>query len=245
MKMRVAMLVGAVGLISPMLFGQTVQQTLQVSKDNKTISVTATDTAEAVADTAEVSVGFVVYGTAQEQTYADASRVSNRIVKALEDSGVKSDQLQSGEQNLSPVDPNDKQRYGAGIRFVFRQSWRVTVKASSASEVLHLAVTNGANESGGISWSLADEGSLEAQAAEKALAHAKQIAERMAAGLHVTLGPLVYASNQAGMRPMMAMAGIAPAPRMLKEAKPDVKPLAISPDKVSRSATVYAVFALE
>ncbi|WP_162536360.1 SIMPL domain-containing protein [Granulicella sp. WH15] len=245
MKMRLAVLVGMVGFMAPMLAGQTVQQTLQVSRDNKTISVTATDTAEALADTAEVSVGFVVYGASEDQTYADASRISNRVMKALEDSGVKSDQIQSGSQNLSPVDPNDKQRYGAGIRFVFRQSWQVKVQASSAAEVLHLAVTNGANESGGIAWSLAAEGSLEAQAAEKALAHAKQIAERMAAGLHVTLGPLVYASNQAGMRPGPVMMAMANAPRMLKEAKPEVKPLAISPGKVSRSATVYAVFALE
>ena len=218
-------------------------QTIQVSKDNKTIAITATDTAEAEADTADVSIGYTLYGNTQDQTYADASRISNQIVKALTDSGLKKDQIRSVEQNLSPVDPNDKPRYSKGIRFVASQSWKVTTKAASAAEALHLAITAGANNSGNIDWRLADDNTLEADAARKALTHAQQIAERMAEGLHAKLGPLVYASNQPLETPIRRAMAMASAAGIIRDKAPI--PLAIIPDKVTRSATVYAVFSIE
>jgi uncharacterized protein YggE len=218
-------------------------QTIQVNKDNRTIAITATDTAEAPADTAELQVGFSVYGTAQDGTYAEGSRVSNAVMKALTDAGVKKEQIRSTSQQITEVNPGDK-RYDKGIRFVLSQGWRVTVKAGAAAQTLDVAVKAGANESGGIEWKLADDSGLDAAAAEKALTHAQQIAEKMALGLHARLGPLVYASNQAperGMvRPMM-MANSA----FRGEGPDKVQPLAISADTVSRTATVYAVFAVE
>jgi uncharacterized protein YggE len=225
------------------LAATTSAQNIQVNKDNKTIAITSTDSAEREADTAEVTIGFVAYGADQEQTYADASRTSNQIVDALLAAGIKREQIRSDQQSLTTLDSDDKIRFGKGIRFVFSQGWKVTTKASSAAEVLHIAITSGANKSGGIDWRLADDNALEAEAAEKALTHAHQIAERMAAGLHAKLGPLVYASNQNPERVqfdrMVTMAGLSSV------AKINLKPLAIVPDKVTRSATVYAVFSIE
>ena len=171
-------------------------QTIQVSKDNRTIAITTTDEAEAVADRAAVSIGFTTYGVDQDQTYADASKISNAVMKSLKDAGIKPEAIQSTEQNLSAIDDNDKARYSKGIRFVCSQGWTVTVPADAAADTLHLAITAGANNSGNINWQLADDSNLEGEAAEKALVHARQIAERMTKGLHATLGPLVYASNQ-------------------------------------------------
>jgi len=225
------------------LAATTSAQNIQVNKDNKTIAITSTDSAEREADTAEVTIGFVAYGTDQDQTYSDASRTSNQIVDALIATGMKRDQIRSDQQSLTTLDSDDKLRFGKGIRFVFNQNWKVTTKASSAAEVLHIAITAGANKSGAIDWRLADDNALEAEAAEKALTHAHQIAERMAAGLHAKLGPLVYASNQNPERVqfdrMVTMAGLSSV------AKINLKPLAIVPDKVTRSATVYAVFSIE
>jgi len=228
-----------------LLFGSgATAQTIQVNKENKTIAITATDSAETEADVAEVSIGFSTYGPDQDQTYAEASRISNQIVKSLADSGVKPDQIQSSQQSLTSIDIDDKPRYAKGLRFAFTQSWKVTVKAGSAADVLHLAITNGANSSGGIDWKLSDDNALAAQAAEKALLHAREIAERMAQGLHAKLGPLVYASNE---MPQREFFGARPNPMSssIGRSKVNLKPLAILPDKVSRSATVYAVFAIE
>ncbi len=70
-----------------------------------------------------------------------------------------------------------------------------------ARKVLDIAVKAGANQSGQMTWSVADQDGLQAKAAKLALDRARQIAQQMAAGLNATLGPLVYASNEAPARP--------------------------------------------
>jgi uncharacterized protein YggE len=96
---------------------------------------------------------------------------------------------------------------------------------------------------------LKQDDSLEAEAAKKALEHARQIASQMASGLGVKLGTLVYASNQTPPRGIFAAMGLGGMLQtenaMLGAAKRNLVPLAISPEKIQKSATVYAVFAIE
>ena len=223
-------------------FSQT--PTIQVNRDNRTIAITTSDQAEASADVAVVTVGFTAYGADQDSTYADGSRISNAIMKSLTDNGVKADSIESASQNLNAIEDSDKPRYAKGLRFAFSQSWRVTVAAKDAATILHFAITSGANDSGGIQWKLANDDALEAEAAQKALAHAQQIAARMAKGLNAKLGPLVYASNQTPPRTFFP--GVLNTENAsLSSARINLKPLAISPEKIEKSATVYAVFAIE
>ncbi|MGA7158208.1 MAG: SIMPL domain-containing protein [Acidobacteriaceae bacterium] len=224
-------------------------QQIQISKDNKTIAITTSADAEAPADTAVVTIGFNTYGKDQDSTYADASKTSNAIISAITTSGVKKDAIQSDEQNLSAINPgngDDARRYKDGMRFQFSQSWRVTVPAADAANLLHLAITNGANNSGNIDWQLKNDDALQAEAAAKALHHAREIANQMAQGLNTKLGSLLYASNQT---PPINGIGFDKRARfnamMAPPPAPEVKPLAISPDRITRSATVYAVFAIE
>jgi uncharacterized protein YggE len=220
-------------------------QTIQVSKENRTIAITTSDEAQAIADVAVVTIGFTSFGADQDQTYAEASRISNGIIKALRETGIKSESIESANQNLSAIDDNDKPRYAKGIRFGFSQSWRVTVPAKDAADVLHVAITAGANDSGGIQWKMANDDSLEAEAAQKALAHAQQIAARMAKGLNAKLGPLVYASNQTPPRTLFGGAMLNSESASGSAGRINLKPVAISPEKIEKSATVYAVFAIE
>ena len=220
-------------------------QQIQVSKDNKTISVTTTDEASALADTAVVSIGFNSFGRDEQTTYASATETSNAIVSAITASGVAKDAIQSQEQNLSPINPEDfqnKTRYTEGMRYQFSQRWQVTVSANQAAHLLQEAITHGANNSGGIDWQLKDDDALQAEAAQKALNHARTIAEHMAQGLGAKLGTLLYASNTipvvGGIGPRMYSMAAAP----LEKAR---QPLAISPDRITRSATVAAIFAIE
>jgi uncharacterized protein YggE len=228
-------------------------QQIQISKDNKTIAITTTGDAAAVADLAVVTIGFNDYGKDQDSTYAEASRISNAIISAVAAAGTPKTAIQSENQNLSAIEVNsneDKARYAQGLRFQFSQSWRVTVPADQAANLLHVAITSGANDSGGIDWQLKDDDALQAQAAAKALEHARDIAEHMAHGLGVTLGSLVYASNQAPPRGIFAGMGIGNGmlntdSATLGRPQVNLKPLAISPNRITRTATVYAVFAIE
>lgn len=219
-------------------------QTIQINKDNRTIAITTTDDAIAAADTAQVSIGLIAYGTDSGNTYAEGSRLSNAILGSVRASGVADAQIASRSQNLQPIGEEDKLRFGKGIRFQLNQSWQVSVPASSAAALLQVAIQAGANQSGDIQWSLTKRDTLQAEAAGKALAHAHDIAEHMANGLHAKLGTLIYASNQAPSR--------YPAGVMLQTQRsvaggggPKAVPLAIVPDKVTESATVYAVFSIE
>ncbi|HKO17353.1 MAG TPA: SIMPL domain-containing protein [Acidobacteriaceae bacterium] len=236
-----------------LLLSTATAQQIQISRENKTIAITTNDQAEALADTAVLTAGFHIYGKDQDGTYAEASRTSNSIISAFMGAGIPKDAIESAGQSLSPLDENsddDKVRFAQGIRFEFRQSWHVILPAESVAKVLHLAITSGANDSGAITWELRKDNALEAEAAKKALEHAKQIAAQMAAGLGVKLGPLVYASNQTPPRGILAALGYNGAVLNTESAsvaasKRNLAPLAISPEKIQKSATVYAVFSIE
>lgn len=232
----------AVALAALPVFGQTIQ----VNKENRTIAVTATDKVTVMADTASVHIGFVAYGRDSDSAYATGSRISNGIVKALTAAGVPNDAIESENQNVSPVQefqtqnlsPEDK----AQRKFQVTQSWTVRTPADNAAKVLDIAVKAGANQSGQIDWSLKDENAPDAQAAAKALQHARSQAGSMAKSLDAHLGALLYASNQAQAEPIRPVMRAMAASSMAVD---KVAPLAINPRQIERFATVYAVFAIE
>ncbi len=168
MTLRTAALATLCLTLLPLVAPSLSAQQIQISKDNKTIAITTSADASALADTAVVSIGFNTYGKDQDSTYADASKTSNAIISAITASGVKKDAIQSTEQNLSAINPGndeDARRYKDGLRFQFSQSWRVTVPADQSAKLLHLAITSGANNSGGIDWQLKNDDTLQAEAA--------------------------------------------------------------------------------
>jgi uncharacterized protein len=121
----------------------------------------------------------------------------------------------------------------------------VTVPAKDAAEVLHVAVEAGANVSGNIDWDLSTREDLQAKAAELALQHARKIAAQMATGLNAHLGALVYASNQTPVQRFLNTVNAEAISTIGSPAPPPPVPLAIRPQQVEESATVYAVFAIE
>jgi hypothetical protein len=67
----------------------------------------------------------------------------------------------------------------------------------------------------------------------------------------VKLGTLVYASNQTPPRGILAALGLGGGGLLNTESaslagvRKNLAPLAISPERITKSATVYAVFAIE
>jgi uncharacterized protein len=218
-------------------------QTIQVNKDNRTIAITATDRVIAMADVATLHLGFVAYGPDSAAAYANGSRISNAIADALTKAGVPADALESENQNVSPVQPyqNDKltDAEKAQRKFEVMQSWILRANARDAARLLDVAVKAGANQSGQIDWSLKDENAPQAEAAAKALQRARMVAGEMASGMNVKLGALIYASNEVRAEP------IRPMMNSMAAMQKSVEPLAINPRRIEKSATVYAVFAIE
>ena len=224
-------------------------QQIVVSKENRTIAVTTSADADAPADMVAVQVGFVAYGADQESAYAQGSKTSNAIAAALKSAGIPQDAIQSESQSITPVQQYTNQDWTpaekAERKFQVQQSWSVKTAAGNGARVLDVAIKAGANQSGQMTWSVQDEDGLQARAAKLALDRARQIAQQMASGLNASLGPLVYASNEApsrGPQPlMMRAAGAMASPPQAQK----VEPLSVSAHKVTASATVYAVFSIQ
>lgn len=220
-------------------------QTIQVNQNNRTIAVTVTDKATEMADVATVHIGFEAYAPDSDAAYAAGSKISNAIIDALHKAGVPDKDIESENQNLRQnhqFDQKESEAERAKRRYVLTQSWTVHTSATDAKNVLHVAVQAGANNSGQIDWDVKDRAALQARAAAKALKHAQAVADQMAKGLNAHLGPLLYASNQVPetpVRPMVRQFDMLAA----KHEMP--RPLAILPQKIEQSATVYAVFAIE
>jgi uncharacterized protein len=246
--LRTAATATLLAAMSVALGQQIFAQQIQVNKDNRTIAISAQGEATQIADTATVRVGYLVYGANSQAAYANASKASNDIAAALAAAGVEKDAIQSEDQSISPVEPFEQKDLPPGVaaqrQFKVQQSWSVKTTADKATGVLDAAVKAGANSGGQIDWSVADKDALHAKALQDALTRARAQASTIANGLNAKLGGLVYASNEIpshGPQPLQAerMSTMAALP-MAK-----VQPLAVNARKITDSATIYAVFAIE
>jgi uncharacterized protein YggE len=221
-------------------------QVIQVNAGNRTISVTTHADAEQRADRASVHIGYQIYGPTSADVNAQAAQVSQAIADAVAEAGVAKDAIESESQSTGPTEAYQENGLTENQKmqrhFQASQSWTVKTGAESAAKVLAAAVAAGANQSGSIEWTVADDTALSAKAATQALRQAKTIAARMAQRLDTKVGMLLYASNQAEpvrVMPMMA--------RAFEKTQSSNIPstLSLSPPMVTRSATVSAVFAIQ
>jgi hypothetical protein len=231
--------------------GLAAAQTIQINRENKTIAISTTDEATATADIAAITVGFEIYGPDAQSVTADGGKLSHTILEALLKAGVDDKAIESSNQGVernSQFDDKEKPEQRAKEQYVLRQSWEVSVSPQLAAKAIRVAIGAGANKSGAIDWRLADRKALQAKAAENALVKAREVAARMADGLHVKLGALIYASNETP-NAKIYFARPAQGQVMLNSAMIsstiEAPPLEIRPQTIREEATVYAVFAIE
>ena len=208
------------------------QPQLHIEPNNRTLSVTADEEVSVEPEIAVLRIGFETQLGDAQSVYADGSRTSNAIIAALKQAGIPESAIRSETQHLD-------RDYQKPHKFKLVQRWTVKAPPEKAAEILDAAITAGATSSGDIEWTVKDERALEEQALDRAGGRARQNAEVLAKTMGVRLGSLIYVSNQlAVIRPVRAMGVLA------KEAAAP-QPLSIEPNKVSRSATVYAVYSIE
>jgi len=235
--------------------GLVFAQTIQINRDNKTIAISTTDEATATADIAAIAIGFEIFGPDSLTVSAEGGKLSHAIMGALHNAGVVDKSIESSAQGVERyTDFSDKDtvELRAKRQFVFKQSWEVSVAPQFAAEVIRVAIAAGANKSGEIEWRLGDRKALQAKAAENALVKAREVATRMADGLHVKLGTLIYATNESPITRFFASqvhnTNQAPASPMVMPPPPPPPPpptMEIRSQTIREEASVYAVFAIE
>jgi len=216
---------------------QAGQVQLNINPTDRTLTVTAEDQVTVDPDVAILYVGFQTQPSDAKVAYAAGAQTSNAIIGAIKLAGIPETSIHSEWQRLDSV-------YLKPHKFTLAQQWAVKVPPERVAEILDVAVTAGATDSGQIDWTVANEQALEDKALDGATGRARAQAAVLAKGMGVHLGALVYVTNQtsAPVFPMReyannasAMAGAAAAP----------PPLSIEPREVTSSANVYAVFAIE
>jgi uncharacterized protein YggE len=220
-------------------------QDIQVSRANKTVEVTVTETVQVEPEVAVLSIGYQNYGRTKDACFEESVRAANRIIDALQKSNVGKQDIETQELRVQHIEPDEKwsQEMKTARQYAAKQAWSVRVPVAQAQEILDLAVRAGANDIDDVEWSVKDPEALEGKATGAALAKARALAARMTMEFGSKLGELLYASNTlrrpkgwpfaSGLQTSMAMVG-------RKEI-----PLRLFPKKVEQQATVHAVFAIE
>jgi uncharacterized protein YggE len=216
---------------------QTSQVQLKIEPANRTLTVSAEDRVTVEPDVAILHVGFQTQPSDAKAAYAAGAQTSNAIVSALKQAGIPEIAIRSEWQRLDSV-------YQKPHKFTLAQQWTVKVKPERAAEILDVAVTAGATDSGQIDWIVENEQALEDKALEGATARARAQAAVLAKGMGVKLGALVYVSNQVAA-PVFAMRAFAGNAVQMDAKSAAPQALSIEPRKVTSSASIYAVFAIE
>ena len=231
-------------------------QTIQINRENKTIAISTTDEATAIADTAAISIGYEIFAPDAATAQTNAGKLSHAIMDALHKAGVEDKSIESKDQSLyrnTEFEEKEPEAQRTQKQFRFDQSWEVLTTPKDTAMVLKLSQEAGANQSGNIEWRLTDRKSLQAQAGANALIKAHAVAAQMADGLHVKLGTLIYASNEApetrvSFRKPQSLENYGMAGEMGGGGggrEKSILPLEIHPQTIRETATVYAVFAIE
>ena len=221
----------------------------QINKQNKTLTVSAQATAEQEPEVAKLTIGYRANGPTRDDVVRLMAQGINRIVKTLEDAKIARADMETETLEIHETPRDEKLPIENARRYFGLQKIELRVSASSSKAVLALAINAGANVIETPTWDLVDRSKLQARAGGLALAKAKAIAAQMAEGLHARLGDLIYASNVQPYSQTFAYAGVetqaAVLARTADAVPPPPPPIEILPQRISETATVYAVFAIE
>jgi len=219
---------------------QTSQVQLKIEAANRTLTVSAEERVTVDPDVAILHIGFQTLPMDAKAAYAAGAKTSNDIVAALKQAGIPETSIRSENQHLD----NEN---GKPHKFRLVQEWTVKTPPERAAEILDVAVAAGATSSGEIDWTLENPRAMEQKALDQAAARVNADAAVLAKGMGVRLGALIYATNQVSAQQLavMAYANDAVVPSAGGGGGAPMQALSIGPRKVSRTATVYAVFAIE
>jgi uncharacterized protein YggE len=166
------------------------------------VTVTGTGSVSAAPDRAQIQAGVVTEAPRAAEAVAATSAAMQKVLAALDAAGIDRKQVQTSRFDVSPVyaDMTPETRGMPAIRG-YRASNQVQVEVRDIAKiggVLDALVGAGANEIGGISFSIADSKPLEDQARKQAVADARRKAELYAAATATTLGRVLAIDESGG-----------------------------------------------
>ena len=167
------------------------------------ISVTGEATVSVPPDMAQIDGGV----TSEAKTAREASDANNtamgKVLLALKGAGIEEKDVQTSRLQLQPQYPPN--RTGSSAIAGYRASNHVTIRlreVNKAAGVIDTLVGAGANEIGGINFTVSNASKLLDEAREKALADARRKAEIYANAAGVALGAPLGISEESSPGPV-------------------------------------------
>jgi uncharacterized protein len=191
-------LVVAVILGSAFIIGKNVEST---QLPPVTISVSGEGKVSAVPDIASLSFGVQTgRQTTAQAAMEKLSNDMNAVMDAIKAKGIEEKDIRTESLNLFPAyDWDEGTRVDKG--FEASQSLRVKVRdLAKIGDVLTAATSAGANQAGGVNFTIDEPEDLQNEARDEAIANAKEKAEELADELGVKLGKL-RGFNEGGYSP--------------------------------------------
>jgi uncharacterized protein YggE len=183
------------------------------------ISVTGEATVSVAPDLAQIEGGV----TSEAKTAREASDANNtamgKVLLALKGAGIEEKDFQTSRLSLQPESAPNRTGSGAPSIVGYRASNRVTVRlhdVTKVANVIDAMVGAGANDIGGINFTVSNASKLLDDAREQAVADARRKAEIYARAAGVTLGAPISISEASSPGPLfrakmpMGMATTAP-----------------------------------
>lgn len=177
------------------------------------LSVSGEGEVRAVPDQAQLSAGVVTQGKTAAEALAANSTAMNSVFAALKKRGVPEKSITTSNFSINPQYPPYRQDAPQEDRtriIGYEVSNQVTVVLDDVSKVgatLDALVASGANQAGGVSFTIHDPKPLMRDAREDAVKDALAKAQTLAKAAGVTLGPIISISEGGGYQPMPVFAG--------------------------------------
>jgi uncharacterized protein YggE len=167
----------------------------------RTISTNGIGTASAPPDVALIQLGVETIHTDAAQAISDNTERMTAVMDVLKAMEVEDKDIQTVSYSMWIEQVVDREGQPTGeSRYHVVNQVRVRLRdLSKTGEFLQKALEAGANNVGGVSFSVADPTALQGEARDRAIADARAKAQQLATGLGAQLGPIRQASEYGGV----------------------------------------------
>lgn len=173
--------------------------------ERNTITISGEGRVIAVPDVAVIDLGMTAERPTVSAAQQENSRVMNQVIDRLKSAGIDAKDIQTTSYNVYPAyDYNDGRQRLRG--YSVSQNVRVKIRnLDKVSEALGVAGQLGANQIGGVNFTIDDPEKLRQEARLKALANAKEKAKDLAGVVGAKLRRVVSFSETSGGQPPVPM----------------------------------------
>ncbi len=191
-------MIAAAALAAAVLPGVSGEAAAQEKTMERTVTVSATGSAEVEPDVAQISTGVVSEaGTAKEAIERNKAGMT-KLIDGMKKTGMEARDIRTTVFNVEPRYTQPKEgRPGTINGYRVMNQVRLTVRdVGRLGEVLDQAIARGANQVNHIAFDVADDETLKDDARKRAMANARRRAELYAKAAGAELGQVLRISEQ-------------------------------------------------